>query len=565
MAENRKRMITAALGKEPADLVLKNASYVNVFTKKLMTGDIAVTDGMIVGISEQYQGRTELDMTGKIVCPGLIDGHIHLESAAVAPAEFAKAVIPHGTTTVVCDPHELANVMGVDGVRYMLEASEGLPLTVYVMLPSCVPATPLDESGAELTAQDIEPLYREERVLGLAELMNYVGCVQCDEDILQKMTDAQGYGRVVDGHAPFLSGYELNAYIAAGVGSDHECSTLEDAMRKAERGQYIMMREGTAAQNLDALLPLLHSGAADRCMFATDDKHPSDLLEKGHIDYIVRKVIAGGIDPMTAVCAASKNAAAYFGMRDRGAVAPGYRADLIAVDSLQEFAVQMVIHGGEVVYDGHLCDFSVPVVEEKLQQKALHTFHVDHVTASDFNREGELPLIGMVPGQIITKNCGRAAGIDTDRDLLKIAVIERHHHTGHIGVGLITGYGLKRGAVATSIAHDSHNIIVVGVSEKEMAAAVNALIDFGGGIVVAENETTTAFLPLPIAGIISDDSLAETNRKLNAAKERAYEQGAVKENDPFMTLSFMSLPVIPSLRVLTQGIFDVDDWGYLDL
>ena len=559
----KEKQIADAMGTEKADLVLKNASFVNVFTKKLMSGDIAVSGGVIVGIGETYEGKMELDLSGKIVCPGLIDGHIHLESAAVLPSEFARAVVPHGTTSVVTDPHEVANVLGVDGIHYMLQASENLPLDVYVMLPSCVPATPLDESGAVLCAEDIEPLYEEKRVLGLAELMNYVGCVNKDADVMKKVTDAQNHGKVIDGHAPFLEGYELNAYITAGVYSDHECSTLEDAERKLARGQYIMMREGTAAQNLQALLPLLMTPSANRCMFATDDKHPSDLLEKGHIDYIIRKAVRNGVDPITAVCVGSLHAAMYFGLKGKGAIAPGYEADLVVVDNLEEFHVQQVIKTGKIVYDGELSAILKPTVSAELERKARDTFHLNRVKAEDFMSDSSLPLIGMIPGEIVTKNCGHAEKIDLSKDVLKAAVIERHHNTGHIGIGLITGYGLKKGAIATSIAHDSHNIIVVGTSEEEMAAAVNALIELKGGITVVEGGVLLSSLALPICGLMSEDTLEKTNQNLNTAKEKAYELGANRTIDPFMTLSFMSLPVIPSLRVLTQGIFDVEQWKYI--
>ena len=463
----KQRIIAAAAGREPADLVLKNATFVNVFSNELSTMDIAVAEGLIVGMGS-YQGRSEVDCTGKIVLPGFLDAHIHLESSLVSPTEFVKAVLPHGTTTVVTDPHEIANVMGTDGIEYMLQATEDLPVDVRFMLPSCVPATPLDESGAILDYRAIDSFYDHPRVQGLAEMMNFVGAINGDEQTVEKIVAAQAHHKKIDGHAPDLQGNDLNAYIAAGVYSDHECHDVKDAIAKLERGQFIMIREGTAARNLEALMPLLTGKYADRCMFCTDDKHPNDLLEKGHIDYIVKKAISLGADPITAV------------------------------------------------------------------KVACHTV-----------------------------DAGYSDRIDVEYDVLKIAVVERHKNTHHIGIGYIQGYGLKSGAVATSISHDSHNIIVVGTNETDMAAAVNRVVELNGGIVVWDGGQSVAEVPLSIAGIMSDEPLVTVNEKLETAKDAAHKLGVNPGIDPFMTLSFMALPVIPSLRITTRGVFDVTTQSYV--
>ena len=349
-------VIDVAAGRVPADLVLKNATYVNVFSNELAHGDIAVAEGLIVGMGE-YHGKVEMDVSGKIVLPGFLDAHIHLESSLVSPTEFAKAVLPHGTTTVITDPHEISNVMGTDGIEYMLQATEDLPVDVRFMLPSCVPATPLDESGAVLDYRAIDSFYDHPRVQGLAEMMNFVGTVNGDPQVVEKIVASQAHHKKIDGHAPGLSGNDLNAYIAAGVYSDHECSDLNDALAKLERGQFIMIREGTAARNLEALVPLLCSKYVDRCMFCTDDKHPNDLLEKGHIDYIVKKAISLGVDPIIAVKAASHTAARYFLLNNRGAIAPGYLGDFVIIDNFNDFNIEMVYKRGELMYDGQLRDF----------------------------------------------------------------------------------------------------------------------------------------------------------------------------------------------------------------
>lgn len=555
--ERKLRLIEVAAGRCPAELVLKNAAYVNVFSNAICHGDIAVTEGVIAGVGS-YSGETEVDVSGKLVLPGLIDAHIHLESALVAPVEFARAVLPHGTTTVVTDPHEIANVMGTDGIEYMLQATEGLPVDVRFMLPSCVPATPMDESGAVLGYEDIDPFYDHPRVQGLAEMMNYPGVLAGDATTVAKLAAAQAHGKRIDGHAPGLAVQELNAYAASGVRSDHECYALEDALAKLERGQFIMIREGTAARNLEALLPLLTPQYADRCMFCTDDKHPSDLLEKGDIDYILRKAVSAGVDPILAVKAASLNAARYFGLEDRGAIAPGYLADLVVVDSLEAFGIEQVYRKGALMFDqGRLAEFQAPVVEPRLEERVHDTFHVQPLTAADFASDRPLGLIGMVPGEIVSENRGYAGHIDLAQDILKIAVVERHKNTGHIGLGYIQGYGLKSGAVATSVAHDSHNIIVVGTDEGEMADAVNRIVRNHGGIVVVNHGETVGKLELSIGGIMSEDTLENVNDALENAKAAAFSLGVNRGIDPFMTLSFMSLPVIPALRLTTRGMVDV--------
>ena len=559
----KQRIIAAAAGREPADLVLKDATFVNVFSNELSTMDIAVAEGLIVGMGS-YQGRSEVDCTGKIVLPGFLDAHIHLESSLVSPTEFVKAVLPHGTTTVVTDPHEIANVMGTDGIEYMLQATENLPVDVRFMLPSCVPATPLDESGAILDYRAIDSFYDHPRVQGLAEMMNFVGAINGDEQTVEKIVAAQAHHKKIDGHAPDLQGNDLNAYIAAGVYSDHECHDVKDAIAKLERGQFIMIREGTAARNLEALMPLLTGKYADRCMFCTDDKHPNDLLEKGHIDYIVKKAISLGADPITAVKVACHNAARYFLLNNRGGISPGYLADFVIIDNFQDFNIEQVYKKGVLMVDhGEIQDFPSPEIEPYLVERAHKTFHVAALTAEDFAEKRPRGIIGMVDGEITTVDAGYSDRIDVEYDVLKIAVVERHKNTHHIGIGYIQGYGLKSGAVATSISHDSHNIIVVSTNETDMAAAVNRVVELNGGIVVWDGGQSVAEVPLAIAGIMSDEPLVTVNEKLETAKDAAHKLGVNPGIDPFMTLSFMALPVIPSLRITTRGVFDVTTQSYV--
>ena len=562
--------ILAASGARKASLVLKNAAFVNVFTERVEQGDIAIEDGYIVGVGE-YEGQTELDFGGQVVCPGLIDGHIHLESSMVAPAEFERSVVPHGTQAVITDPHEIANVAGTEGIRFMMERTEGLTLEVYFMLPSCVPATNLDESGAVLTADKLESFYGEKRVLGLAELMNSYGTIKADAGVLDKVEAASERGLLIDGHAPGLSGRGLNAYITAGVRSDHECSNAAEALEKLERGQWIMIREGTAAKNLEALLPLFEAPYFHRCMLVTDDKHPGDLVRLGHIDYLIRKAVSLGADPVHAVMMGSFHAARYFGLPDVGAIAPGYRANFIVVSDLKEFDVKQVYKDGKLVAENGEMLCGILNAEKRSVEPPVRvgdSFHMEEIRAEDLKIEKKgsyIRVLCLTPGELTTEERlapwaekeGCAPGVDVSQDIVKMAVFERHHHTGHVGLGFLGGYGLKRGAVATSIAHDSHNLIVAGTNDQDMVLAANAVRRNGGGLAVAADGRLLGELPLPIAGLMSEEPAAWVDKRLTELKREAIGLGIGESIDPFMTLAFASLPVIPKLRLNTYGLIDV--------
>ena len=558
----KQRMVRVAMGEEKADLVLKNADYVNVFSDEICHGDIAVAEGLVVGMGE-YSGLTEVDMTGKVVVPGFIDAHIHLESSLVSPASFARAVIPHGTTTVITDPHEIANVCGVGGIDYMMAASDGLPVDVHFMLPSCVPAMPFDENGERLTWRDINAYFDHPRVLGLAEMMNYPGVIGGERSTIEKIVVSQAHHKKIDGHAPGLSGHALNAYMSAGVYSDHECDTFDNALEKLRKGQFIMIRDGTAAQNLEALIGLITPRYAHRCMFCTDDKHPADLLEKGHIDYIVRKAIRLGADPIQAIKVASHHAARYVLLNNKGAISPGYLADFAVLDSLESVHVTMVFKRGRMVYGGGEVALNEPRIDPDILQAVTDTFHLPELTQERLRTDRPLPLIGMQNGQIVTENLGMAEGVCPEKDILKMVVCERHHHTGHVALCYVKGYGLRRGAIAASIAHDSHNIIACGAQDGDIALAVNRIRELRGGLTVAEGGRILAELPLPVAGLLTDAPLQQVNDALENCKRHAFALGANPGIDPFMTLSFMSLPVIPSLRLTTRGVFDVDHQAFV--
>lgn len=573
--------ISAACGRKKAELVLKHAKIINVFTESIEDGDVAVEDGVIVGIGE-YDGVREIDVHGCYVAPGLIDGHIHLESSMASPKEFARMVVPHGTAAVITDPHEIANVAGTAGIRYMLEATEGLALDVYFMMPSCVPSTGLDEAGAVLRASDLEAFYDNPRVLGLAEMMNSYGVVARDPECVEKLEVTRNHGKLIDGHAPMLSGKGLNAYITAGVQSDHECSTFEEAKEKFARGQWIMVRQGTAAKNLEKLMPMFEAPYYQRAMLVTDDKHAGELGRDGHIDSIIRKAVGYGADPVKAVKMGSLNAAEYFGLKGMGAVAPGYQADLVIFEDLKDFRVKQVYRRGRLVAEAgnmvaELAERKdvAKVWDEEIQSRVFHSFHMKPIEIKDL----ELPktgskvrVIDLMDHELTTRERieefkqvpGLAPGVDLEKDIVKVAVFERHRGTGHVGLGFLGNYGLKRGAVATSVGHDSHNLVVAGVCYEDMIVAGNRVLENEGGLAIAVDGEIVGDLPLTVAGLMSDLPVEEADRKLEEMKTKLGELGIRDGIDGFMTLAFVSLPVIPAIRVNTLGVVDVERQEIID-
>ena len=567
-----REQVAAATGSKKAELVLKNAQIVNVFTQSVETGDIAIEGGYIVGIGN-YEGITEKDLGGAYVCPGFLDGHIHIESSMTSPGEFERAVVPHGTIAVITDPHEIANVAGTAGIRFMMQSAQKLDLDVYFMLPSCVPATDLDESGAELLARDLEPFYADEKVLGLAEMMNAFGVTHGDKGCFEKLVQARSLKKAIDGHAPALSGKELNAYVTAGIRSDHECSDFEEAKEKFARGQWIMIRQGTAAKNLKALMGMFEDPYYQRCLLVTDDKHPGDLIRIGHIDAIIREAVSMGADPIRAIRMGTLNAAAYFGLHDMGAVAPGYKADLAVFDDLRTLNVKQVYKGGKLVAENgkmlHQKEKNTDWSTE-IKERVFHSFHSVPITVEELQLKETTGthqrVIDMVAHELITKERieewkelpGVAPGVDISRDIVKLAAIERHKNTGHVGLGFLGKYGLKKGAVATSIGHDSHNLVIAGVTDEDMVLAGNRVIENGGGLAIALEGKVLADLPLPIGGLMADEPVEVVDEKLEHMKKLSVELGISEDIDAFMTLAFISLPVIPKLRLNTYGVIDVE-------
>lgn len=561
--------IRAARGLEKADLVFKGGKIINVFTECLEEADVAVCGDRIVGIGS-YEGKREIDCRGQYLAPGFLDGHIHLESSMLQPWEFARTVIPHGTVGVVADPHEIANVCGKDGIDYMRKAAKGLPMDIYFALSSCVPAAPLDESGACLDAEDLQPYYDDPRVVALAEMMNYTGTLEEEPEVLAKIRGAKKAGRVVDGHAPGLRGRDLCGYLTAGVQSDHECTDEEEARERIARGQWVMIREGTAAKNMEALQGLFKPPYCEHAMLVTDDRHPGELLKEGHMDGILRKAAALGADPCIAVKMVSYNTARYFGLKDTGAVAPGYRADLVVLEDLRDFRVLRVCKSGREIWGPEKKLALRPgTVNRKLRESVYHSFHIKKLERSDFYLPADpedppqkMRVIVLRKGQVLTGGkvlpyTVRNNGIRVEEDILKLAVLERHMSTGHIGLGYLQGYGLTRGAVASSVAHDSHNLIVVGTNERDMAAAANEVRRLQGGWAMAENGAVTGSLALPAAGLISDLPAEELAEQIEAMKRKARELGVPEAIDPFMTLAFVSLPVIPEWKLTTYGLVEV--------
>jgi adenine deaminase len=551
------RRVAIARGEAPADLVLRGGRALNVFTGELVEADVALCGEMIAGVG-RYRGNEEIDLDGAIVLPGFIDGHIHIESTMLSPTRFAEAVSPHGTTTVIADPHEIANVSGLAGVRYMLADAAGGPVDIYLTAPSCVPATHLETSGAELGPAEVERMLAWPGVLGLAEMMNFPGVLLGVEEVMLKLAAAEG--RPVDGHAPGLSGADLQAYATAGPRSEHEATTLEEAREKLAAGMWIMIREGSAARNLRELAPLLQGEGADRCLLVSDDRNTFDLLADGHLDNTLRQAVALGAPAHRAVRAVTLNAATRFGLNDRGAVAPGYRADLAVVSDLEDFEVQLVLKSGRRARDL----FRPPT---KTPAALRVTCDVGDLTAASFaircDGTATVRVIEIVPGQVVTRH-GQAAlrsregelHAQAADDLLKLTVIERHHGTGHVGLGFVRGLGLRRGAMASTVAHDSHNLVIAGASDQAMLRAAEAICSAGGGQAVATDDEVLALLPLPIGGLMSEAEVASVGEGVRALTRAARGLGC-ELADPMMTLSFLALPVIPELRLTDRGLVDV--------
>ena len=531
--KNLQKITQVALGKQKAELVIKNAKYLNVYTGEILRADIAIVGGYIAGIGS-YEGEKTYYTDGLVV-PGFIDGHVHIESSMALPSSFAPVAFRHGTTTVVCDPHEIANVAGEYGIRFMIEDSLFQSVDFKFMLPSCVPSTPIDESYKALGSNELRPLYRNKSVIGLAEVMDSVSVLNCNADMTKKIADAARLSKAIDGHAPSLSGGALNAYVAAGIRSDHECTTLEEGLEKLRLGQYIMIRQGTAAHNLKELAPLVER-YPNRCMFVTDDLHPELLLEGGHIDRIIKEAVSLGVDKVKAITCATLTPSVYFNLTDRGAIAPGLRADLAVLDD--SLNVIDSFSGGAKR-------------ATKKRVWAFDAFNALPITQQDLQNTDNR-VISLVNEQLITRQGGKAEGVDASKDIVKLFAYERHHGTGHKASCYLSGYGIKKGAVATSIAHDSHNIIAAGFDDG-IVVAVNELIKIGGGIVVTDGERTMA-LPLEVGGIMSSRPIESLANELDEIKKFAFSLGISQGVDPFMTLSFLSLPVIPSIRLLPSGV-----------
>ena len=562
-------IIKAASGEKPVDLLLTNARIINVFTGEVAPDAVAISDGMIVGFGP-YEAQTVVDVDGQYVAPGFIDSHVHIESSMACVAEFARAVLVHGTTTVAADPHEIANVLGSAGIEYMLQSAEHQPMNLYFTLPSCVPATDMETAGARLTAEDLRPFLMEEKIVALAEMMNYPGVLMRDPAVLSKIIAARQQKKPVDGHAPGLKGRELHAYIAAGVQSDHECTTAQEAREKLAAGLAIMIRQGTGAKNLQALLPLVNAKTSRRMMWCTDDRHPNDLIADGHIDSIVREAIQSGLDPHLAIQMATLNPAAYFGLSHLGAIAPGKQADLVVFSDIKKPVIEQVYCRGILTAENGKIR---PEVQFPATATVTPAMHID-LQNIDFSIPAEqdrIRVIEIVSDQLITRERIEATPVknhqavsDPSKDLIKIAVVERHKGTGNIGKGYIKGLGLKQGALASSVAHDSHNIIIVGTSDEDMRAALEAVVEMGGGLAAVSNGRLLAGLPLPIAGLMSLESVSTVRDQLERLIAITHDMGTTLQ-DPFMTLSFMALPVIPELKLTDMGLIDVSKFEFVPL
>lgn len=566
-----------AAGKQiPADLVIKHGTIVNVFTGELMEGDIAIVDGVIVGIGS-YTGHEEIDARGKVIIPGFIDGHVHIESSMLLPGEFAKVVLQHGVTTVITDPHEIANVAGGHGIQFMLDDAAGVPLDMFVMLPSCVPATSVESNGAALAAEQLSPFMTDSRVLGLAEVMDFPAVARADQGMVDKLWMAQQHGGVIDGHAAGISREDLNIYLSAGIRTDHESVNSREAKDRLELGMYLMIREGTVAKDLEALLPVVTPQNSRRCLFVTDDKHLDDLIEEGSVDHMVRLAIGKGLDPVTAIQMATLNAAECFGLRHVGAVAPGYQADLIVLDNLNDVSIHQVYKKGRCMADrGQLVQSEFPVsLTDHANRPPLPHINAKEMALCDL----QIPLAStlcnvmeVIPDSLITRHLKEHVEIhkgvfqpSIERDLLKIIVVERHHATGNVGAAIIKGFQLKRGAIASTVAHDSHNIVAVGTSDQELFAAIRHVQKMNGGLVVVDEGEIVASLALPVGGLMSDKDYLSVYNSLQTLHEGLARIGSPQAFNPFLALAFLTLPVIPELKITDKGLFEFASFSHIDV
>jgi adenine deaminase len=561
-------LIKVARGEKAANLILSNAKVINTLTAQIELADVAIHGDRIAGVGEYQEAEKVIDLEGKYLSPGFIDGHVHLESSMLNPGEYAKAIVPRGVLSIVTDFHEIANVCGLSGIEYFLQYSSLLPMDIFGMAPSCVPATHFETSGAQLGVQDLKELLKKQEIIGLGEVMNYPGVISGDSDIMAKIELFRDH--IIDGHAPGLSGADLNAYIAAGIYSDHECSKIEEAKEKLNKGMYIMIREGSSEKNLDDLLPLVNDSSFKRCLFVDDDRNCYDILKEGGVDAVIRKSIKKGLDPMRAIQMATINTAEYFKLDDLGAIAPGYRANLVVLDDIEDIVASMVFYEGMHVADNDNLRIKIPTVSNS---KVLNTIRIKPFTEKKLKisaRKDSESIIEIIPDQIITRRCDERIKskdgyyiADLEKDILKLAVVERHKATGNIGLGFVRGFGLNKGALATSIAHDSHNIIAVGTNDHDMFVAIKELEKIQGGLTIAQNGQVLCSLALPIAGLLSENHLLDVVKTKDELKKKALDLGCVL-NAPFDTLSFLALPVIPELRLTDLGMVDVGEFKLIE-
>lgn len=565
--EQLKSLIIKAKGMKDSQLVLKNANIINVFTGEIIEGDVAIDNGRIVGIG-QYHGEKEIDLKGKYLSPGFIDSHVHIESSMSSPSQFAKVILPRGVTTIIADPHEIANVKGIEGIRYIIDDSKNTPLDVRIMLPSCVPATDFENSGSILEAEDLEELLDEETIIGLGEMMNYPGVISGNDKVLDKLTLFKD--KVIDGHGPMIKEKDLNAYIVAGIKTEHECSTVEEVLDRIRLGMYVLIREGSAAKDLRNIIKAVNKGNLRRFLFCTDDRHPEDLINEGSIDFNIKLAISLGIDPVDAIIMATLNPSECYGLKGKGAIAPGYIADLVVIDNLNDFNIINVFKNGNLVAENNKALFESKIY---LPESMTRSVKVKDVKIEDIQilmKTNRANIIGVIEDSLVTEKVVKEVSIDngyfkfSNEDILKMVVIERHFATGNIGVGLIENFKLKDGAIGSTIGHDSHNMIVVGDNDEDILTTINELKNIGGGLTIVSKGEVIKSLPLEIGGIMTSRPIEETNAILKEMIKLSHERLNINKNiDPFMTLAFMALPVIPKIKLTDMGLFDVEKFDFI--